>query len=122
MNTGAGPQAVGGAELGGLVSCEGRMVTRVSRGGGRRVSAAAFVRNMKHLSRGQGLLLMVAITFHSAQLGSARPSQAAGHLGTYSCVLSRCRLCGLDSSKWGQYLDDIYLDRPPAVFAAQFPR
>ena len=88
----------------------------------RRVSAAAFVRNMKHLSRGQGLLLMVAITFHSAQLGSAGPSQAAGHLGTSSCVLSRCRLCGLDSSKWGQYLDDIYLDRPPAVFAAQFPR
>ena len=29
---------------------------------------------------------------------------------------------GLDSSKWGQYLDDIYLDRPRAVFAAQFPR
>ena len=34
LNTGVGPQAVGGAELGGLVSCEGRMVTRVSRGGG----------------------------------------------------------------------------------------
>ena len=28
MNTGVGPQAVGGAELGGVVSCEGRMVTR----------------------------------------------------------------------------------------------
>ena len=82
MNTGVGPQAVGGAELGGLVSCEGRMVTRVSTG--RRVSAVAFVGNMKHLSRGQGLLLMVAITFHSAQLGSAGPSQPAGHLGTYS--------------------------------------
>ena len=79
MNTGVGPQAVGGAELGGFVSCEGQRVST-----GRRVSAVAFVGNMKHLSRGQGLLLMVAITFHSAQLGSAGPSQAAGHLGTYS--------------------------------------